>query len=170
MLEIEKELSFRKYLNEQFIIESLDTSHKIIKTVKGNPDLYYFKINENEFRVFIEKDIDNELNLHIGFEYNDPSKGYVMNNIYDILTATNVLGIFGTVYNILKTYKFNAVMFCSNESKKFRTYIRLMQRLVKELNIKNVSHNDVCIFAFDANHVPEFKCSYKCSKLKKEIK
>ena len=139
----------REYLNEQFVIESLDTTHKIVRIQKGNPDFYYFNIDENEFRVFVEKSEDSELDLHIGFEYYNPNKGWMISGIQDILSAKNVLGIFGTVFMVLKTYKFNSVMFCSNEPKKFRTYLRLMDRLSK-VSLDSYSLSDLA-YQIDVN-------------------
>lgn len=157
---------WKDYLNEQFVIESFDSSHKIIKVERGNPDFHYFNIDSHEFKIFVEKDTADSTNLHIGFEYKDPIKGWVIDRIYDILNAKNILGLFGTIYLVLKSYNFNAVMFCSHEDKKFRTYVRLMSKLAKEFNVKHVSNNGECIFMFDAEYVPDFKCSYKCKKNK----
>ena len=155
---------FREFLNESFIIESFDTSHIISKVEKGNPDFYYFSIDDKEFRIFVEKAEDDNKSLHIGFEYLIPDKGWTIYGIHNTLSAKEILGIFGTIYNVLQKYKFNALMFCSSEHKKFRTYVRLATRLANSLNIKEVTHNNECIFLFNVDHNLKPKFKYKSNK------
>lgn len=150
-----------KYLNDKFIIESFDSSLDIVKVQKGNPDFYYVEIDKNQFRIFIEKA---DRDLCVGFEYFDPKKGFVTSNVYDILDTKEILSLFGTILKILKTYKVNSVMFCSDESKKFRVYLKLMTKLDKELNFKYTSHDDKCIYGFNSEYRPKIKFKYKEKK------
>lgn len=149
-------LSYREFINEQFVTESFDSSHKIIKIEKGNPDLYYINIDENKYRIFIEKAQDSKTDLHIGFEYLN-GKNYEIKGIHNILKPKDILGLFGTILVILKKYEMTSIMFCTKETKKFRTYLRMMERLVQELNIKKLQHNDECIFGFDIDYKHNFK-------------
>lgn len=147
-------------LNEQFVTESFNTSLDIIKTENGNPDLYYIKIDENLYRIFVEKAQDSSISLHIGFEYKSEN-GWVINGTFNKLDTKAVLGLFGTILKVLKRYKFDALMFCSREPKKFRTYVRMMDRISKEFNL-NTSHNDECIFAFkEEQNIIKRKFKYK---------
>ena len=148
-------LTFREFINEQFVTEAFDTTHKIIKTEKGNPDFYYIDIGENKFRIFIEKAQDSKTDLHIGFEYLN-GNNWEIRGIHNILKAKEILGLFGTILVILKKYEMTSLMFCTKETKKFRTYLRMMERLVQELNIKNLQHNDECIFGFNIEYKPKF--------------
>ena len=158
------EMSFKQFLihmNEQFVIESFDTSYEITKIIKGNPDFYLINIDDKEYRIFIEKSEDDIKSLHIGFEYNHPSKGWTTEGLYGNLSAKEILGLFGSILKVLKTYRFNNIMFCTNEQKKFRTYIRMMTKLCKEFNFESTSHNDQCIFGFNGNNKPDVKFKYK---------
>lgn len=157
-------VEFREFLNESFITEAFDTSHIISKVEKGNPDFHYFSIDDKEFRIFVERAENDNKSLHIGFEYLIPVKGWTIHGIHNNLSAKEILGVFGTIYNVLQKYKFSDLMFCSSEHKKFRTYLRLATRLATYLNVKEVTHNNECIFLFnvDTNNKPKFK--YKSNK------
>ena len=166
---------FREYLesmNNSFVIEAFDTSYKINKKEKINAGgnittLYYIDINSKKYRVFVEESKDEiedkpNINLHIGFEYYDEvTKDFTIKGLHTVLGTKEVLGLFGTVLKILKTIAFDNIMVCSGESKKFRLYLRMVERLAKEFNIKNVTHNDECIFMFNSDYKPSFKFKYK---------
>ena len=54
--------SFKDYINKiinnrkhGFIIESFDTSHDILNVEHGNPKFYYIKIDEHQYRIFVEQ-------------------------------------------------------------------------------------------------------------------
>lgn len=157
----QKHKEYKDFLNSQFVIESFDTTHEINNVQLGDPDFHYFKIDYSDFRIFVEKAKDNKKHLHIGFEYRDPYIGWTTKGIYDELSTKNVLAVFGTVYKVLKGYDFSGVAFCSNEPKKFRIYIRMMDRLAKDLNLKNVSHDDVYIWAFNDEEIVQTTKNHK---------
>lgn len=165
-------MKFRDIINvyddlSPFILnETLDSSYPINRTeTEGNVWLYYITIADKNYRIFIER-INND--LHIGFErFNNDA--WEIDIITNDLKASELLGIFGTIKNLLLKETFNSVYVFTGNSKKKALYSRLIQKLRDKLNIelkldfKFASKNDVLFIYSDVVYKPT-KFKYKIQK------
>ena len=163
-----KEQTFREWLSESNILttnkkvkdmkesfniyESFDSHYDINKIYRNeavNITFYEFNINKRKYRIFIELF---ENNIHIGFEKEDDffmNKWYI-EGIDNELQNGEIQKLFGTVIYVIKDLykqKYNNIQIQTNEDKKFRTYLRIIQQISKKLLPDSViSHNDKFIF------------------------
>ena len=140
-------------IKESFnVYESFDSHYDINKIYKNevvNITFYEFSINKRKYRIFIEL-FDN--NIHIGFEKEDDffmNKWYI-EGIDNELQNGEIQKLFGTIIYVIKDLykqKYNNIQIQTNEDKKFRTYLRIIQQISKKLLPDSViSHNDKFIF------------------------
>lgn len=165
---MKKNSDTQKYINEDdpfMFRESLNSSFDIIKTETDADKikLYYIDVNGKDYRIFIERSKEA---LHIGFER-------FYDNIWDVQTVTNdlsakeVLGIFGTIKQILLRQKFNSVYVHTRNSKKAMLYRRLLYKLGVELNSSStkdlnfVTDDKFLILSSDISYKPKFKYKIK---------
>ncbi len=164
-------------IKESFnIYESFDSHYDINKIYKNevvNITFYEFYINKRKYRIFIEW-FDG--NIHIGFEKEDEffmNKWYI-EGIDNELQNGEIQKLFGTVIYVVKDLykqKYNSIQIQTNEDKKFRTYLRIIQQISKKLLPDSViSHNDKFIFITNKeskkiNFINLFK--YKSNKKEK---
>ena len=148
----EKVQDMKKSFN---IYESFDSHYDINKIYRNeavNITFYEFNIiniNKRKYRIFIELF---ENNIHIGFEKEDDffmNKWYI-EGIDNELQNGEIQKLFGTVIYVIKDLykqKYNNIQIQTNEDKKFRTYLRIIQQISKKLLSDSViSHNDKFIF------------------------
>jgi hypothetical protein len=152
--------------NELFcFFESFDTHYDITKTYENksvNINFYEFRINKNAYRIFIEN-IDKF--IHIGFEKQNPviEMEWYIDGIDNDLQNGEIQKLFGTIiYVVRDLYKgdFNAIKVKTNEDKKFRVYLRLMQQISNRLLPEStVSHNDkeIHIYKLPRENVTKLK-------------
>ena len=151
---LEKKIT--KYTNDSnkdfCFFESFDSHYDITKVYENksvNIIFYEFIINKNKYRIFIE---NIHKNIHIGFEKEDDffmNKWYI-EGIDNELQNGEIQKLFGTVIYVIKDLykqKYNNIQIQTNEDKKFRTYLRIIQQISKKLLPDSViSHNDKFIF------------------------
>jgi hypothetical protein len=134
------------------MFESFDSHFEIQKIYRNesvNISFYNFKIRNFNYRIFIEQREDK---IHIGFEKEDEffMNKWKIDGIDDELKNGEIQKLFGTIiYVINELYKqeFNHIKIQTNEEKKFRVYLRLVQQISKKLlPDSNISHNDKEIF------------------------
>lgn len=145
-----------------YLNESLDSSFKIIKTENDsdtNTKFYYIEPNEisgKKYRIFIER---NNNDLHIGFE-----RQYKGNWEIDIVTndlkPKEILGLFGTINQILLKEKFISILIRTKSSKKMMLYRNLLMKLSNKLN------NEFKFLTDDVNMVLYSENVYKPSRFK----
>lgn len=158
------------------IYESFNSHYEINKIYKNdsvNMAFYEFYIGNRKYRIFIEF-FNN--NIHIGFEKEDEffmNKWYI-EGIDNELKNGEIQKLFGTIIYVVKelyNQKYDNIQIQTNEDKKFRTYLRIIQQISKTLLPDSViSHNDKFIFitkeSKTLNLIKIFK--YKPSKKEKE--
>lgn len=134
--------------SEFYFFESFDSHYEITKIYENqsvNIIFYEFKINKNKYRIFIE---NINKNIHIGFEKQNPviEMEWYIEGIDDDLKNGEIQKLFGTIIYVIKDlYKqdFISIKVKTNEDKKFRVYLRLMQQISnKLLPNSTISHND----------------------------
>lgn len=152
--ENQKELKIQAEENARLwhIFESFDSHYEINKIYRNesvNITFYNFSIREFNYRIFIEQREDK---IHIGFEKEDD---FIMNTWYidgidDELKNGEIQKLFGTIIYVVKDLyhqKFNHIKIKTNEDKKFRVYLRLVQQISKKLlPDSRISHNDKEIY------------------------
>ena len=147
---LEKKIT--KYTNDSnkdfCFFESFDSHYDITKIYENksvNIIFYEFIINKNKYRIFIE---NINKNIHIGFEKQNPviEMEWYIEGIDDDLKNGEIQKLFGTIiYVVRDLYKqeFNCIKVKTDENKKFRVYLRLMQQISnKLLPNSTISHND----------------------------
>lgn len=118
--------------------EAFDTHYSVVEkdvVPEFNTTRYYFYVDENKYikyRIFVERSEDNK-DIEVGFErlYGD---NWIRFGETNDLSTKQVLGLFGTVAEILKKEKFESLYISSNEAKKFKIYSKMISRLVSSLN------------------------------------
>ena len=157
------------------IYESFDSHYEINKIYKNeavNITFYEFYINKRKYRIFIE--LFNS-NIHIGFEKEDDffmNKWYI-EGVDNELQNGEIQKLFGTVIYVVKDlYKqeYNNIQVQTNEDKKFRTYLRIIQQISKKLLPNSIiSHNDKFIFITNKESKKiDFMNLFKYKSYKKE--
>lgn len=188
MLDIKKlRAEFREYVNsiniqkmkDTFnIYESFDSHYEITKIYRNdtvNVIFYEFDIRTNKYRIFIELYKDN---IHVGFEKEDDffKNMWYIEGIDDDLKNGEIQKLFGTVIYVIKDLykeKYNNIQIQTNEAKKFRVYLRIVQQMSKTLLSNSIiSHNDKFIFITASNnkglHVLDIIKSFKYKPKKKD--
>lgn len=128
--------SFRDYLT----FESFDTKYEILKVQYGNPSFYYFKIQDKEYRIFVEKLQDIEC-IQVGFEYfNGKSFSHLGKD--KELSTEEVLALFGTVLDVIKQQDFQEVFVQTDDFGKYSLYKKIANKMAKELNLNILSDYD----------------------------
>ena len=152
-----KKIPTKPFINP-FIIESLDSFYPILKTEKDqNIIKHYVNIGEEQYFIFIETIKEEGIHLHIGFEWFNGVK-YTTEGVHNKLNNKEVLGLFGTIYKIIKSLKFNSISVKTRDLGKYGLYTRLMSKLAKEINFISYSSNDEYIFIYDEEgHIPSKK-------------
>lgn len=168
MLDREKiKVEFIEYINsikvqkmkDSFnIYESFDSHYEITKIYRNdvvNVMFYEFSVRTNKYRIFIELYKDN---IHVGFEKEDDffKNTWYIEGIDDDLKNGEIQKLFGTVIYVIKDLykeKYNNIQIQTNEAKKFRVYLRIVQQMSKTLLSNSIiSHNDKFIFITNINN------------------
>lgn len=174
--------TFREWLREKelkeenaktwHIFESFDSHFEIKKIYRNesvNITFYNFSVRNMNYRIFIEHKEDK---IHIGFEKEDDfiRNTWKIDGIDDELKNGEIQKLFGTIiYVINELYKqeFNHIKIQTNEDKKFRVYLRLVQQISKKLlPDSNISHNDKEIFIVRSTSKETSKNIYSIFKYK----
>lgn len=146
---------FRAYLKEAresaYFFESFDSHYDITETKKVQDFTFYgFSVNNVSYRIFIEDMRDYEM-IHIGFEKYDFNKNrWRIQGIDDELKNGEVQKIFGTIIYVVKDLyrgpEYNNILMWTEETKKFRVYLRLASQISNKLIPgSSVSHNEKSI-------------------------
>lgn len=146
---------FSEYLKEAkesaYFFESFDSHYDITEVKKVDDFIFYgFSVNGNPYRIFIE-DMPKYDMIHIGFEKYDFNKNrWRIQGIDDELKNGEVQKIFGTIiYVVRDLYKgpsYNNILMWTEETKKFRVYLRLASQISNKLIPgSSVSHNEKSI-------------------------
>ena len=132
---------------KDLMYESFNPNISIKETyIKDNVTFYVLDKNEmsdKEYRVFVEK-VDND--IHIGFERKLNNEW----NIYDItndLQTKEILGLFGTVIDIVEKYKADTIMFRTENYKKGQMYWNITRKIASKFNY-GVSRDDNIIVLY----------------------
>ncbi len=142
-----KEINFNEVSEAAYFFESFDSHYNITETKNTQDFTFYgFVVNDNPYRIFIE-DMSKYNMVHIGFEKYDFNKNrWRIQGIDSELKNGEVQRIFGTIIYVVKDlYKqdFECIKVKTDENKKFRVYLRLMQQISnKLLPNSTISHND----------------------------
>lgn len=164
----------RRQLEEVYFFESFDTYYEI-EQIKTNGDFmfYGFHIRDNQYRIFIETMEEYDM-IHIGFEkYDVLNYEWKIQGIDNELKNGEIQKLFETIIYVVRDLyknKYNNILVYTNEDKKFRVYLRLIQQISKKL-LPNceVSHDDKRIFIRNINikltNIPiDIKTKYKPQK------
>ena len=146
-----KEINFNEAREAAYFFESFDSHYDISETKKVQDFTFYgFVVNDNPYRIFIE-DMPKYNMIHIGFEKYDFNKNrWRIQGIDSELKNGEVQKIFGTVIYVIKDlYKgpsYNNILMWTDETKKFRVYLRLASQISNKLIPgSSVSHNEKTI-------------------------
>lgn len=158
-------MGLREYLNTNvfFIDESFDSKFKIKSKEKidNSTTLYYFDIENKEYRIFIEKI---ESNIHFGFERLINNK-WVINGVTNDLSQKDILTLFGTVKHIILMEKFKTLNVSTNEMKKYSLYKRMLEKLSSELSDEGynfkLGSNKLFVFLYSEDEYLPPKFKYK---------
>lgn len=164
----------RRQLEEVYFFESFDTYYEI-EQIKTNGDFmfYGFHIRDNQYRIFIETMEEYDM-IHIGFEkYDVLNYEWKIQGIDNELKNGEIQKLFETIIYVVRDLyknKYNNILVYTNEDKKFRVYLRLIQQISKKLLPNGeVSHDDKRIFIRNINikltNIPiDIKTKYKPQK------
>lgn len=145
-----KKINLDEALEAAYFFESFDTHYDIVEIKKVDVFTFYgFSVNNKPYRIFIE-DMPKYDMIHIGFEKYDYDKNrWRIEGIDDELKNGEVQKIFGTIIYVVKDlYKgnYNNILIWTDETKKFRVYLRLVSQISKKLIPDSiVSHNEKSI-------------------------
>ena len=146
-----KEIDLNEARQSAYFFESFDSHYDITETKKVQDFIFYgFTVNDNPYRIFIE-DMPKYSMIHIGFEKYDFNKNrWRIQGIDDELKNGEVQKIFGTIIYVVKDlYKgpsYNNILMWTEETKKFRVYLRLASQISNKLIPgSSVSHNEKSI-------------------------
>ena len=145
-----KEIDFKEAREAAYFFESFDSHYDITETKKVQDFTFYgFLVNDNPYRIFIE-DMPKYDMIHIGFEKYDYNKNrWRIQGIDGELKNGEVQKIFGTIiYVVCDLYKshYNNILMWTEETKKFRVYLRLASQISNKLIPgSSVSHNEKSI-------------------------
>jgi hypothetical protein len=133
-----KKINLGDALEAAYFFESFNTHYDIAEIKKVDVFTFYgFSVNNNPYRIFIE-DMPKYDMIHIGFEkYDFNERRWRIEGIDNELKNGEVQKIFGTIIYVVKDlYKgvsYNNILFGSDETKKFRVYLRLVSQISKKL-------------------------------------
>lgn len=142
-----KVLDLNDALESAYFFESFDSHYEITEIKKVDVFTFYgFSVNNTPYRIFIEDMQEHDM-IHIGFEkYDFDERRWRIEGIDNELKNGEVQKIFGTMIHVVKyLYKgnYNNILFGSDETKKFRVYLRLVSQISKKLLPDSiVSHNE----------------------------
>ncbi len=146
-----KEIDLNEAREAAYFFESFDGHYDITETKKIQEFTFYgFSVNNNPYRIFIE-DMPKYDMIHIGFEKFDYKTGkWRIKGIDDELKNGEVQKIFGTIIYVVKDLYndsgYNNILMGSDETKKFRVYLRLASQISNKLIPgSSVSHNEKSI-------------------------
>ena len=146
-----KEINFNEAREAAYFFESFDSHYNISEIKKVQDFTFYgFVVNDTPYRIFIE-DMPKYNMIHIGFEKYDFNKNrWRIQGIDSELKNGEVQKIFGTIIYVVKDlYKessYNNILMWTEETKKFRVYLRLASQISNKLIPgSSVSHNEKTI-------------------------
>lgn len=150
---IKELMSFKEFLNldalEGELKEAFDSKFKIDRKYKQrNVEFYELSISEHKYRIVIEYASYNE--IQIVFELFD-GKRYRVDGIHNTLNTKEILGLFGTILDILKKIEPRAIYIETPEDKKHRLYLRMLRKLKDEFDMSDVIFTDEGILAIKYN-------------------
>ena len=146
-----KEINFNEARESAYFFESFDSHYDIFEIKKAQDFTFYgFVVNDNPYRIFIE-DMPKYNMIHLGFEKYDFDKNrWRIQGVDSELKNGEVQKIFGTIIYVVKELyngpTYNNILIWTDESKKFRVYLRLASQISNKLIPgSSVSHNDKTI-------------------------
>ena len=151
---------------KDYILESLDSNFIIEKVeVVGNVSLYYLHMkNDKNYRIFIEEVKDKSgVHLHLGFE-RKIGEYWVIDEITNDLTTKEVLGLFGTIKDLVLRKSFNSLFFITSEPKKAQLYHNMARKLNVYLKFKSIIRDKNSVIITDGTFNPSTLSKLKYKK------
>lgn len=145
-----KEADLKEALKSAYFFESFDSYFDISEIKKVDVFTFYkFLVNNIPYRIFIE-DMPKYDMIHIGFEKYDFDKArWRIKGIDWELKNGEVQRVFGTVIHVVSNLykgKYNNILIGTDETKKFRVYLRLASQISNKLIPGSaVSHDEKSI-------------------------
>lgn len=146
-----KEINLNEARESVYFFESFDSHYEITEIKKVQDFTFYgFDVKDNPYRIFIE-DMPKYKMIHIGFEkYDFNTRKWRIKGVDDELKNGEVQKIFGTIIYVVKELyhgpEYNNILMGSDETKKFRVYLRLASQISNKLiQGSAVSHDEKSI-------------------------